>query len=325
MRHLRVISAITALMLAGAQTAFTSFAEGEEITTEPSVQSPAEEDESPDDTEQEESGESATEAPTEAEASTEPVTETPTESETEQETATEAPTAPATDAPVIEPERKLIPVEPVCEHISRADINGRAIMCIPEGVTAEFSIVYSSPEYDKHVYYEGTLKGGCDYSFEFEGRDITDDDYRWYTVSVVLTGGIYNISSEPYNDTFYIPDGNDNPDSFREINYIFTVDGEESQKTWDIVSSEDYVNKVAFHLDYVKLGDVNNDSSIDSSDASAVLAEYAMLSTGGKGTFSSRQKVAADVNHDDTINSSDASNILAYYSASLTGGSPSWD
>lgn len=313
MRHLRVISAITALMLAGAQTAFTSFAEGEENTPEPSVQLPAEEDESPEDAEDR------------TEPDDEPSTEAPTESETESETATEAPTAPATDAPIIEPERELIPVEPVCEHISKADINGRAIMRIPEGVTAEISIVYSSPEYDEHIYYKGTLKGGRDYSFELEGRDITDDDYRWYTFSVVMTGGIYNISSEPYTDTFYIPDGNDNPDSFREINYIFTVDSEPSQNTWDMISSADYVNEVAFHLDYVKLGDVNGDDIIDSTDASAVLAEYSILSTGGTGTFTSRQSVAADVNSDNTINSSDASSILIYYSVSSTGGTPSWD
>lgn len=303
MRHLRVISAITALMLAGAQTTITSFAEGAEDSTEPSVQLPTEEFETP--------SESTDDS------------ETPTEPD---EPATEAPTDPATDdAPVIEPERELIPIEPACEHFNKVDINGRAVMCLPEGVTAEVSIIYSSPEYDEHVYYENTLEGGSDYSFEFEGRDITGDDYRLYTVSVVLTGGIYGLSSEAYSDTFDIPDGNDNPDSFREINYIFTVDDEDSKSTWDIVSSANNVNKVAFHLNYVKLGDVNGDKTIDSSDASAVLAEYAMLSTGGTGSFTAKQTVAADVNFDCVINSSDASSILGYYSASLTGETPSWD
>lgn len=311
MRHLRVISAITALILAGALTSLTSFAEGEDNTSEPI-------------------DELTTEAPTETETSTEPTTEAPTEAETSTEFTTEAPTEaeastePVTEPPT-EPERATIPINPVCEHFSRADVNGRAIMSLPEGATAKIKIFYSSPEYDEHVYYSGTLKGGYNYSFDFEGRDITEDDYRWYTVSVVMTGGIYNISSEPYTETFYIPDGNDNPDSFRDIKYIFTVDGEESKSTWDIISSEDYVNEVAFHLDYVKTGDVNNDFLIDASDASDVLAEYAMLSTGGTGKFTSRQKVAADVNKDELINSSDASNILAYYSAALTGGTPSWD
>ena len=65
--------------------------------------------------------------------------------------------------------------------------------------------------------------------------------------------------------------------------------------------------------------------SIDANDASCILSEYALLSTGSTGDFSSRQNVQADVNKDDIINSNDASKILAYYSVNSTGGSASWD
>ena len=73
------------------------------------------------------------------------------------------------------------------------------------------------------------------------------------------------------------------------------------------------------------LGDVNNDGSVDSSDASLVLAEYAKIQTGGAGAFTDIQCKAADVNKDNSTDSSDASKILAYYAMISTGKEPTWD
>ena len=70
------------------------------------------------------------------------------------------------------------------------------------------------------------------------------------------------------------------------------------------------------------LGDVNDDGKIDSTDASAVLAEYAASQTGGELTLS---KDAADVNGDGFVNSSDASAILEYYAKVSIGEEPSWN
>lgn len=68
-------------------------------------------------------------------------------------------------------------------------------------------------------------------------------------------------------------------------------------------------------------GDVNNDGTIDSSDASLILSEYASVSTGGASAFDENQKEAGDVYSDGTIDSSDASRILTYYAyASTTQG-----
>lgn len=67
-------------------------------------------------------------------------------------------------------------------------------------------------------------------------------------------------------------------------------------------------------------GDVNNDSSVDSSDASAVLVEYARIQTGGEALFTDVQKNAADINNDRSIDASDASEILAFYAYISTGG-----
>ena len=73
------------------------------------------------------------------------------------------------------------------------------------------------------------------------------------------------------------------------------------------------------------LGDVNADGSVDSSDSSLVLAEYAKIQTGGAGEFTDIQYKAADVNKDGVIDSSDASKILAYYAMVSTGKKPTWD
>jgi len=68
------------------------------------------------------------------------------------------------------------------------------------------------------------------------------------------------------------------------------------------------------------LGDVNFDGTVDSSDASDVLMEYAITSTGGAPAFTALQKLVANVNFDLTIDSADASDILVYYAYTSTGG-----
>ena len=68
------------------------------------------------------------------------------------------------------------------------------------------------------------------------------------------------------------------------------------------------------------LGDVDDDGAVNSSDASLVLREYALIATGEAPAFSESQKIAADVNADSVVDSSDASTILAYYAYTATGG-----
>ncbi len=73
-------------------------------------------------------------------------------------------------------------------------------------------------------------------------------------------------------------------------------------------------------VDPYSLGDINGDGLVDSSDASAALAYYAEISTGGEDYFTAKQKNAGDVNTDKAIDSADASSILSYYSFIATGG-----
>jgi len=83
-----------------------------------------------------------------------------------------------------------------------------------------------------------------------------------------------------------------------------------------------HFNRTFIALDAVSitLGDVDNDAAVNASDASMVLAEYALLATGGKPKFTEEQFIASDVNTDGATDASDASSILGYYAYIATGG-----
>lgn len=70
---------------------------------------------------------------------------------------------------------------------------------------------------------------------------------------------------------------------------------------------------MAFTIKSFSKGDVSGDSRVDSVDASAILKEYSLISSGKNGTFTEQQSIAADWNGDDHIDSVDASAILAKY------------
>lgn len=74
-----------------------------------------------------------------------------------------------------------------------------------------------------------------------------------------------------------------------------------------------------------KLGDVDEDGIIDSIDASLVLYEYSLSSTGEESELTDNQKKAADVNADGFIDANDATKILAYYAAASIGETPTFD
>ena len=213
-----------------------------------------------------------------------------------------------------------VQINPVCEHINQADINRTLYISIPKDADAKVDIVYNSPEFNNHEYYSTALPAGGIYSFDIEGRDTTEDDYRDYTLTVTLTGGKYNLTSDIYTHKFNVPDGNDNPDSYSTVIYDFTVDDVVSENSFTVTKDDENEKKIAVHLNAVAIGDVNMDNSVNASDASLILTEYALISTGNTATFTLKQKDAADVNGDKEINAIDASLVLAYYAHTSTGG-----
>lgn len=72
--------------------------------------------------------------------------------------------------------------------------------------------------------------------------------------------------------------------------------------------------------DFYELGDVDQNGTIDASDATLTLQTYSEYSTNQPVSISSAQLKAADTNQDGKIDSSDGTNILSYYSFLSTGG-----
>lgn len=62
------------------------------------------------------------------------------------------------------------------------------------------------------------------------------------------------------------------------------------------------------------VGDVNRDGYINAADASDVLMEYSLMSTGGKGTFSGYKQYTGDYDGNGRIDAADATEILQEYS-----------
>lgn len=210
----------------------------------------------------------------------------------------------------------------VYEDFNQNDVNGKVTVQIPEDTTAEIKITFTSPEVTDEPYYIASMTAGSSQSFDIEGRDTTEDDYRNYTLTVAITGGQYE-DTVTYTDTFTVPDGNDNPDSFMQFEYVFTADEIYTGSSWDISENGSQKN-ITVHFGAYTKGDVNGDGFIDAVDATSVLVEYAGNSTGGSGTFTERQKLSADVNDDGFIDAVDATQILVYYAQLSTGGNPSW-
>lgn len=73
------------------------------------------------------------------------------------------------------------------------------------------------------------------------------------------------------------------------------------------------LHKLSFKTGKFIKGDVNGDKRVDSVDASTVLKEYSVISSGGKASFTEEQSEAADWNADRRVDSVDASAILAEY------------
>ena len=215
--------------------------------------------------------------------------------------------------------------EPVFPNFNSNDVNGAVIVEIPENITALVEITFDSPEGIAEPYYSTEIESGSTYTFPIEGRDNTVDDYRTYDLSVTLTGGTYNRTSAPYTETFTIPDGNDDPDSYTELRYVFTIDDILNDNEWDITSDDNGKKEVAVHLNAVSMGDINMDGKITAVDASLVLSEYANLSSDLEGEFTDRQFALADINGNEKIEATDASSILWFYAELSSGNDPSWD
>ena len=191
----------------------------------------------------------------------------------------------------------------------------------------------SSVNMDLEYYYGGPF-GGCKLL-----EDITIDekatkipDYLFKNCSSLATIDIpyfvRNIGKSAFEDCTSLKDVTIHNPYCDINNKNNTISNSATIHSYTPSTAKNYAQ--SFEREFVSLGsftlgDVNEDGSINSSDASKVLEEYALIQTGAEPTFTEIQKISADVNKDYTIDSSDASKILAYYADSSTGKTPSWD
>lgn len=212
---------------------------------------------------------------------------------------------------------------PQYPNFDESEVNGEVVVEVPEDVSARITVTFDSPEFTDAPYCDHTVSGAALRGFFVEGRDTSDDDFRDYHLNIQVTNAS-GFVSETYSETFNIPDVNDNPDSFKSLQYKLSADEKDSDKPWEIVSDKDGVKEIVFHLNKTLLGDVDGSGAVDAEDASLVLKEYARTSTTNKGTFTPAQNKAADVNGDTAVNADDASSILKYYALTSAGKTADW-
>jgi len=174
-------------------------------------------------------------------------------------------------------------------------------------------------------------------------KTVFEDDGKYHTYKVILdTKGNecelpFNTEEgwtyKHYNDGWFLisRDKNGEKRDYSLINW----DGNkiELPEKYDyIINSDGVISASTLYTDvsperryfYISsdfsLGDVNDDGKIDATDATLVLVNYSLLSTGEKMQLTESQQKAADVNGDGKIDASDATMILQYYSYLSTGG-----
>lgn len=149
--------------------------------------------------------------------------------------------------------------------------------------------------------------------------EILEDATGDANVDIILNqGSTFNIDFE--NVEFAVSGGK------------VSVGGESATTTSTVTTTKPVTTTVttttqtppSTEIEYLR-GDVNEDKVVDSSDASFVLYNYAVIQTGGETELTDAQQKAADVNNDGTMDAADASKILAYYAMIATGKEPSWD
>ena len=215
------------------------------------------------------------------------------------------------------------------ESFNPNNVNGTVIIELPENVTAHVEITFDSPEGKALSYYDSYIENKG--SFDIEGRDTSDDDYRIYNLTIALSDGENGRTAE-VTDTFTVPDPNDHPDTFTTFEYKFTVDNTFSAETAELTNEENlggvsggYIRSKEYALHFgVLMGDVDGDGIITGSDATMTLREYTLLSSDLDGEFNDYQNTVADVNNDGIINGTDATMILRYYTILSSNGTPSW-
>ncbi|MBR5684437.1 MAG: hypothetical protein IKW96_14380 [Ruminococcus sp.] len=166
--------------------------------------------------------------------------------------------------------------------------------------------------------YISNLKSITNDSADYHTLCLVEVDEIFYFLDPVweyrMGGGKHRFFMKGYSD---LDNENEGKEDFTHVHLfqIFNIpiedllDGTVVAKNFYIRSCED--------------GDVNNDGGINAVDASLILREYALLSSGKSKSFSAAQKKAADIDENGITDAVDSSLTLSYYAyvSTLENGS----
>lgn len=180
------------------------------------------------------------------------------------------------------------------------------------------------PEYTVHdEYYE--LKHDFNLEYGVVNEPLTDEELE-------SQAEMFGYNTEDFAQIMMKRHGVSDVDTLRKVMAVewdaaFRIERKENQNTEIAVRSYCLDNSFASRMKFSELicgikGDADGNGSVDSSDASAVLAYYAATSTGDTPDMTALQLYCFDFNEDNCIDASDASEILNYYAMISTGQFP---
>ena len=219
--------------------------------------------------------------------------------------------------------------KPVFPQFNKNEVNGTIVVNLPDEVIADIDITFDSPEGLEFSYYSVKDLAKGSYSFDIEGRDNTADDYRYYQIKIKLKKTAVGAANDYYMDfinnserenSFMIPDKNDNPDTFSTYTYNISVVEGKANNMWDTKLTDKVTKSVIFYPSPRIEGDINSDGKVDGIDASAILTAYAKESVGKESGLTEEQTKAADINGDGKMDGNDASLLLSYYAYTSVEG-----
>lgn len=167
-----------------------------------------------------------------------------------------------------------------------------------------------------------TLKNSepAEYRLSITSNEITDED-EWFTYEVAGSSAV-EVTMTKADGGFYLEADNFGTLSLNAWNQNttkkVTLTAKEGVTKIYVYQEDDQVKAKSITEPSYTLGDIDGSGIVDAVDASAILSEYALLSTSQPSSFTAEQSAAADVNADGSVDANDASVILAYYAYAST-------
>ncbi len=160
-------------------------------------------------------------------------------------------------------------------------------------------------------YYKLTLdKGGkLDLSFVIEPNSSNDNEYWQVTLMDENGTSLLTKAIDGVNATTTLSEHE------AEAGTYYVLVENDSYYYW----TTQYTLTANFEEDTYVIGDVNEDTKVDASDAASLLIAAAKIGSGGESGLTETQEASADVNADTAIDATDASSILRYAAATGSG------